>query len=184
MKGVVRLNEADLINQIKNGNNNAFRELYDLYFDYAIRVATVVMHNNATYVADAVQETFIRVYQNIHLYQAERPFKPWFYQILINECNRILKRNSKVISVGEIIERRRSDLEFENHRFVEYEDLYTAIQGLEQHNRIPIILKYLIGFKEQEIAEILSKNVNTIKSRLFKGRQKLKRFLEAKEEAN
>lgn len=178
------MSDLEIIKKIQDGNKSAFRDLYDLYFDYAIRVATVVMNNNAMYAADAVQETFIRVYQNIHLYQTDRPFKPWFYKILLNECNRILKKNSKVVSVGEFSERDQSQTELENHQFVEYEDLYDAIRELQSHNRIPIVLKYLNGFKEQEIADILEENLNTIKSRLFKGRQKLKQFLGAKEEAN
>ncbi|OIJ13642.1 RNA polymerase subunit sigma-24 [Anaerobacillus alkalilacustris] len=175
------MSEQELIKEIQSGNQTAFKDLYDKYFDYAIRVATIVMNRQATYAGDAVQETFIRVYQNIHLYEGDRPFKPWFYKILINECNRILKKNSKVVSVAEIIEREQTQTD---HDFVEYEDLYDAIKGLEPHNRIPIVLKYLNGFKEQEIANILEENVNTIKSRLFKGRQKLKQFLEAKKEAN
>ncbi|WNF36861.1 sigma-70 family RNA polymerase sigma factor [Bacillaceae bacterium IKA-2] len=179
-----KLSDLEIIKSVQNGNKSAYRELYDLYFDYAIRVATVVMNNNATYAGDAVQETFIRVYQNIHLYQADRPFKPWFYKILLNECNRILKKNSKVISVGEFSEREQPQTELANKQFVEYEDLYHAIGELQPHNRIPIILKYLNGFKEQEIADILEENINTIKSRLFKGRQKLKQFLVAEKEAN
>lgn len=179
-----RLNDQEIIKQIQSGNDSAFRNLYDLYFDYAIRVATVVMNHNDSHAADAVQETFIRVYQNIHLYQADRPFKPWFYKILLNECNRISKKNSNVVSVGEISERQQPQTELDNHQFVEYEDLYHAISELEPHNRIPIVLKYLNGFKDQEIADILEENLNTIKSRLFKGRQKLKIFLEAKKEAN
>lgn len=42
---------------------------------------------------------------------------------------------------------------------------------------MPIILKYLNGFTEKEIAEILDINVNTLKSRLFKGRERLKKAL-------
>lgn len=166
-----------MIRQIQNGNQTAFRQLYDLYFDYAIRVATVVMNNQALNAADAVQETFIRVYQNIHLYDPDRPFKPWFYKILLNECNRMLKKNSKIIPVAEIMESEPPNTDDD------FEDLYQAIQALEPKNRVPIVLKYLNGFKEQEIAHILEENVNTIKSRLFKGRQRLKRFLESKEEA-
>lgn len=179
-----KLNEHEIIKQIQSGNNSAFRNLYDLYFDYAIRVATVVMNHNDSLAADAVQETFIRVYQNIYLYQLDRPFKSWFYKILLNECNRILKKNSKVVSVGEISERQHPQAELEIHQYIQYEDLYHAIGKLETHNRIPIVLKYLNGFKEQEIADILEENLNTIKSRLFKGRQKLKTLLEAKKEAN
>lgn len=175
------MSEKDIIKQLQNGNNSAFRDLYDMYFDYAIRIATVAMNNNTSHAADAVQETFIRVYQNINLYELGRPFLPWFYKILLNECNRILKNNSKIVSVGEIIESGQIETD---QPFVQYEDLYQAIGALDQHNRLPIVLKYLNGFKEQEIADILEVNVNTIKSRLFKGRQKLKTFLEKQKEAN
>ncbi len=176
------MKDSELVLQIQNGDQQAFRNLYDLYFDYAIRAATIVMNHNESHAADAVQETFIRVYQNIHLYHSDRPFKPWFYKILLNECNRILKRNSKVLRVGKIVENKQYQSNLETQDFVEYEDLYHAIQKLEPHNRIPIVLKYINGFKEQEIADILEQNVNTIKSRLFKGRQKLKQFLQSEKE--
>jgi RNA polymerase sigma-70 factor (ECF subfamily) len=61
--------------------------------------------------------------------------------------------------------------------FEEYEELYKAVDSLTDKLRIPVILKYLKGFKEAEIAEILDLNVNTVKSRLYKGRQKLKKAL-------
>ncbi|MEK9196847.1 RNA polymerase sigma factor [Ureibacillus sp. 179-F W5.1 NHS] len=180
------MKEAEIVHQFQNGDASAFRNLYDLYFDYAIRAATIVMNNNHFYAKDAVQETFIRVYQNIHLYDPSKPFKPWFYKILLNECNRILKRNSNVISIGDRIGmlEQEGHLKEEMSRYVEYENLYDAIQKLDYHNRIPIILKYLNGFKEQEIAEIMDENINTIKSRLLKGKQKLKRFLSSDKEGD
>ena len=174
------MKEKEMIQQIKNGDVRAFRELYDLYFDYAIRVATIVMNHQRSNATDAVQETFIRVYQNIQSYDTSRPFKAWFYRILINECNRILKRDGKILSVGEIMVETKNDGQMgeDISRFTEYESLYSAIESLEQHHRIPIVLKYLNGFKEKEIAEILNENINTIKSRLYKGKQKLKRLLQ------
>jgi RNA polymerase sigma-70 factor (ECF subfamily) len=68
--------------------------------------------------------------------------------------------------------------EEDDYSFEEYEDLYKAIESLEDGNRIAITLKYLKGFKEAEIAEILGININTVKSRLFKGRQKLRNIIE------
>lgn len=175
------MKDSEIALQIQNGNRQAFRALYDLYFDYAIRVATIILNHNQSYAADAVQETFIRVYQYIHLYQADRPFRPWFYKILVNECMRILKKNAKVITIGEGIEQQHSTKP-ETDRLVENDELYGAIQKLEPHHRIPIVLKYLNGLKDREIAEILDENINTIKSRLFKGRQKLKLLLQEEKE--
>ncbi|WP_205417571.1 RNA polymerase sigma factor [Paraliobacillus quinghaiensis] len=184
IKGVKHLLESEIIERLKSRDQQALRDLYDVYFDYAIRTATIVMNHNNSYAEDAVQETFIKVYQNIHLYHSDRPFKPWFYKILLNECNRILKRNSKVVSVEEVRHEHDQTEETYLHHLLEYEVLYLAIQKLELHNQIPIVLKYLNGFKEQEIAEILDENVNTIKSRLYKGRQKLRKYLEAEKEVN
>lgn len=178
------MTDQELVVCIQDGDTQAFRVLYDRYFDYAIRTATIIMHHNESYAADVVQETFIRVYQNIHLYHVDRPFKPWFYRILINECNRLLKKNGKVVSVGDFVLQHEESALPETHYFVEYEELYNAIQKLEPHNRVPIILKYLNGFKEKEIADMLEVNINTIKSRLFKGRQKLKGFLQIEREGN
>jgi len=180
------MKELEIVQQIKNGDVQAFRDLYDLYFEYAMRVATVVMNHQSSNAKDAVQETFIRVYQNIKGYDTSRPFKPWFYRILINECHRILKRNGKIISVGEgFNEAEQDELAYEGiNQFIEHEDLYKAIESLEHHHRVPIVLKYLNGFKEQEIAEILDENLNTIKSRLYKGRQKLKGLLKNEKEGS
>jgi len=165
--------EKELLERVKNKDKQAFEELYNTYSEYALRVALAVTKDKAT-AADAVQETFIRVYKYIDSYDLNKPFKTWFYNILINECNRILSKNSKVILIEDFTS---TNLEKDNSKDENYDDLYTAIENLEDINRIPIVLMYLKGFSEAEISNILGVNVNTIKSRLYKGRQKLKKFL-------
>ncbi|AOY78233.1 RNA polymerase subunit sigma-24 [Clostridium formicaceticum] len=150
--------------------------LYDQYADYALRVATVITKNRM-YAADAVQEAFIRVYSNIHSFDEDKPFEPWLYRILINECNRILKNQSKTIPISNYLESHPPIIEEDAYHFQEYEELYDAIKGLEDINKVPIVLKYLKGFTELEIANILELNVNTVKSRLFKGREKLRKMM-------
>ena len=73
-------------------------------------------------------------------------------------------------------------LKKDDYHFEEYEELYAAIEALSDIYRIPIILKYLNDFTEKEIGEILSLNINTVKTRLYRGRQKLKKSLEKIEE--
>ncbi|MBS4538810.1 RNA polymerase sigma factor [Clostridium sp. D2Q-11] len=171
----------DIIREIKSGNKEAFEDLYNKYADYALRVAFAVTRSNAN-AADAVQETFIRINSNIDTFKDENPFDPWFYKILINECRRVLKINSIKNSSMDIMA---NDLYLSVNRtpkFEEYEDLYFAIEKLDEINRIPIILKYLKGFSEKDISHILSLNINTVKSRLYKGRLKLKNFLKVFDE--
>lgn len=169
--------EKDVIARVKEGDKRAFEQLYNEYAEYAIRTAFAITRNNAD-ASDAVQEAFIRVYRNIMFYDEERPFKPWFYRILVNECNRIMKRRSKVIAIDQYLNEDHSiGSQIDDYKFERYEELYAAIQELNEINRIPIILKYLNNFSEKEIAEILDININTVKSRLFKGREKLKQAL-------
>lgn len=165
-----------LLQRVRYKDKEAFEVLYNQYANYAMRVATAVTKSSAL-ASDAVQETFIRVYYNIDKFKPGRPFEPWLYRILINECNRILKKAINVSYINDHIENG-LDVSWEDeHHFEEYEELYRAIEDLDIKFRIPIILKYLKGFKEYEVAEIMDININTVKSRLFKGRQKLKKAL-------
>lgn len=168
--------ENELIIKIKSGDRAAFEELYNRYADQALRVAMAVTKDKMS-AADAVQEAFIRVYKNIDSFDKGKDFKPWFYRILINECNRLLSRNSKTILISDFFESDVDNSRYDDYNFQEYETLYKAVNKLNDINRIPIILKYLRGFTESEIAQILDVNINTVKSRLFKGREKLKKYL-------
>jgi RNA polymerase sigma factor (sigma-70 family) len=169
--------DREVLQRIRQGDNEAFAELYNKYADYSLRVAMAVTRNKAN-AADAVQEAFIRAYRNMHTFNLDKDFEPWFYRILINECNRLLGKNSNMVLFDDFIENNIESSIEDEYNFEEYESLYKAIESLEDNNRIPIILKYLRGFKESEIAEILGININTIKSRLFKGRRKLKNVIE------
>ena len=165
-----------LLQRIKNKDKKAFEELYNRYAAYATRVALAITRRSDL-AGDAVQETFIRVYFNIDKFQIGRPFEPWLYRILVNECNRILKQGKKVTYIGDYMDYDENFSHEDRRSFEEYEELYKAVDSLTDKLRIPVILKYLKGFKEAEIAEILDLNVNTVKSRLYKGRQKLKKAL-------
>jgi len=165
--------DQQYISEILNGNKQAFQQLYQQYADSAVRIAIAITRNHDL-AKDAVQETFIRVYRNLNQYDSSQAFDPWFYRILTNECNRIMKREGK-FSIYQSFQQKEFTIPDQERR--DFGELYEAIQGLKDHYRIPIILKYLKGFSEKEIAEILNMNQNTVKTRLLKGRQKLKETL-------
>lgn len=168
--------DKELILSLREGDERAFRELYDKYAGYALRVAAVVTKSKSS-AADAVQETFIRVYKSIKAFDINQPFMPWFYKILINECNRLMKNVFRTVYFSDYFDNNPSEAYKDEHRFEEYEELYGAIEKLKAIYRLPIVLKYMNGFSENEIAEILELNLNTVKSRLFKGRKKLREAL-------
>src|SRR5690625_1501481 len=160
-----------MIKKIKKGKKHAFKTLYERYTDYAHRTAYGISKNKYD-ASDIVQETFIKVYRNIDSFDVTKPFKPWFYQILVNEARRYMKKNTRqAISVEQ-----EEKLEFFHQKNQEQEndELNFALEQLDENDRYILILKYINGFKEREIADLLKLNINTVKSRLYKARQRLK----------
>ncbi|WP_144510577.1 RNA polymerase sigma factor [Bacillus sp. FJAT-22090] len=164
----------DIINEIKKGNRDAFRHLYEEYAGYAIRTAKAITRNDEL-AKDAVQEAFIRVYRHISSYDSALSFGAWFYRILVNECNRLLNKEKKNISIDTSLLENNAQLM--EHSKESATDLYAVIQNMADLYRIPLLLKYIKGFSEKEIAGILNLNHNTVKSRLFNGRSLLKEHL-------
>lgn len=168
--------ETRLIKKIKKGHQQAFRQLYDSYADYALRTAYSIMKNHSD-ASDIVQEVFIRIYRNIDSFDTNRPFKPWFYRILVNECRRHFKKPSQI------------ETPVDSNELIDYfhqkkdspplhENVEILLVQLSDEHRTVLTLKYLNDFSEVEIAEMLELNINTVKSRLYKARQKCKIILE------
>ncbi|WP_411748381.1 RNA polymerase sigma factor [Psychrobacillus psychrotolerans] len=165
----------DILEDIRNGSRDAFKQFYDMYENYAIRTAKAITRNDE-HAKDAVQEAFIRVYRNISSYNSTLPFDAWFYRILVNECYRILSKEKKNTPIDTSTMENKEQLR--EHSKENLSDLYSMIQNMADIYRIPILLKYIKGFSEKEIATILDLNQNTVKSRLFNGRNLLKTQLE------
>lgn len=165
------MKQDEWLAKIRAGDKESFRHFYEAYADSAIRTASAITRNREM-AKDAVQETFVRVYRRIASYNPSLPFEPWFYRILTNECLRLLKKEAPLSKFEH------PDLENDpslaEESFDQLADLYNTIQSLDDAHRIPLILKYVQGFSEKEIAGILSLNQNTVKSRLFKARKRLK----------
>lgn len=171
--------EQKAVKKILKGDKEAFRELYQEHADKALRVAVGIIQNKDL-AKDAVQETFIRVYRNIEKYDTALPFEPWFYRILTNECNRILKREANKLLIDR--EKMENAQNLSESRDEQADDVNEAIAMLEEEYRIPVVLKYIKGFTEKEIAETLEMNQNTVKTKLYKGRERLKEKLRLSED--
>jgi len=168
----------DILEEIKNGSRDAFKQFYDTYEGYAIRTAKAITKNDE-HAKDAVQEAFIRVYRNISSYKSTLSFDAWFYRILVNECYRVLTKEKKSTPMDTTTMEYSEQLT--EHPKENLSDLYSVIQNMADIYRIPILLKYIKGFSEKEIATILDLNQNTVKSRLFNGRNLLKNQLKMME---
>jgi RNA polymerase sigma-70 factor (ECF subfamily) len=176
--------DSELIPQIREGDLAAFEVLYDKYKGQVYRAALAITRDQGA-AEDILQECFLRVYKHIDRIDIERPLSPWIYRIAVNlSYNWVKKRKRWFPTLGEVMERFvRGDSHDSPEHVLEREELQRivqeAIHSLSFAQRVVIVLFHLNGFSLEEIAYILDCPVGTVKSRLYYGRQNLRRKLGA-----
>ncbi|HSU80180.1 MAG TPA: RNA polymerase sigma factor SigW [Candidatus Angelobacter sp.] len=179
----------DLIIMIKQGNQEAFRQLVDLYKRqvYAICFRMVGIPQEAE---DLAQETFLRAYTHIDRYHLDKKFSTWLYRIATNlSIDYLRKRKPSVYLDAEVPGTEGYTLQAQLHSgeptpdesVVQDEDrsrLMSAIGQLPIKYRTPIILKYIDDLSLLEISDILKLPVATVKTRIHRGREALKKRLQ------
>lgn len=122
---------------------------------------------------DLVQETFLRAWRSLDSLQKDEAAKAWLFTILRRENARLYERYRP-----ELVDIESQSLaeakEEEPERKMEQELLHQAINRLDADYRDPLLLQVIGGFSGKEIAAILDLNSNTVMTRLFRARSKLK----------
>jgi len=136
---------------------------------------------------DLTQEAFLRAYHQISSFDLSRPFGPWMRTLAANLCYNHLKR-ARLNRVP--LEDERDTLK-DNPKYgpegtleinQEHKVLYRAIRKLPDTQRMALELRHFQGFSYQEMADALNLPLNTVRSHLYRGRQKLAELLEEKNE--
>ena len=175
-----------LVRRTLAGDLDAFGELIQLYQSSVFNVCYRVLGNRHD-AEDLTQEAFIRAYKHLASYDQERPFGPWMRTLAANLCYNKLKR----IEVTQVALEDERDIETmspttnpENALEIsqEHQALYQAIWELPHSQRITLELRHFQGLSYQEMAEVMKLPLNTVRSHLYRGRQKLAELLEAVED--
>lgn len=161
--------ESD-VRRAQKGDKLAFTRLIKEMEVYLYRVSTSMMGSDQEGL-DATQETLIKAYLSLPTLKEPKYFKTWITRILIRECARIKRSQSKVISMAEVIGKMAQSND------VYHLDLKEAINTLEDECRIPVLLYYIQDIPLKEVALILEQPEGTVKSRLSRARKKLARYL-------
>ncbi|TFJ92390.1 RNA polymerase sigma factor SigW [Lentibacillus salicampi] len=176
------------IKQVKRGDQSAFEDIVSFYqnkiYQHCYR-----MLGNRHEAEDIGQETFIRAYVNIHSFDDKRKFSTWLYRIATNlTIDRIRKRKPDYYLDAEIRGTDGLDMYSQlatDHRLPEEEVqgmelqdyINQQISGLPPKYRSVIILRYLEEFSLQEISDILDIPLGTVKTRIHRGREALRKKL-------
>lgn len=144
-------------------------ELVRLAFSYV---------KDAEIAKDMVQNMFIKCYQNLDSFRFDAQIKTWLYRITINECKDYLKSwNYKMVHVRSFInETARSILPSTEKTVIDKynnEEMKLNIFSLPKVYREVIYLHYYESLKTEEIADVLDVPVNTVKTRIRRGKQRL-----------
>jgi len=179
--------EQALIKKAQEGDENAFRGIFNAYKERAVRMAYSVT-GNLVDAQDIAQDALIRIYKNINTFKEECKFSTWFYRIVVNLCRDFLRkkgRNRIMLNPQEDIEK--GGFEFPDKKnpspqkaLINKElgmKIDLAVAGLPQMQQIVFILKYKQQMKISEVSSVLGIAESTVKVHLFRAVGALKKKL-------
>lgn len=173
--------EISLVKKVIAKDEQAFKEMFDIYYGKAYAIALRIMNNDAD-AQDAAQETMLEVYRSIHKLNEPSYFYAWMIRIVISKCNRMYRKKSamsmdpeKLSKIAEFEEKRTYMLpEYASENAGEKDILLGLIYSLKKEMAIVLDMMYIQQLKLQEIADYLDISVNTVKTRAVRGRKLLK----------
>lgn len=124
---------------------------------------------------DAMQETFIKAYKNLHTFRGESSDKTWLFSIAINVC-RDMQRTSWFRNISRMVSLDSVQIQQPQKSEISHA-LMDEIMRLPKKYREVILLYYYEDMKQNEIAEILGVSVTTVCRRIEKARELLKDML-------
>jgi len=177
------MDEQDLIGKVQEGDEMAFAKIVNIYQHKIINFLWQLTGDYQKSV-ELAQETFMRVYFKANKYKPIAPLSSWIYTIASNLAKTEMKKTRRFPLVS--FESAETNITAKaaftgNPKNLDLiKELREVINSLHPRYKIPVILKDIEGFSQEEIAQILNKPVGTIKARISRGRNYLKKGLEEK----
>ena len=170
------MEDYEIIEKIKKGDENGINELYTKYGKQAYRTAYLITSNSYT-AEDVTQEAFVQSIKAIKTLKNPNSFKPWFYKILTRIAWKHAKKDTYCILVDEMTNRINTSACDEYFKDNKYDLLYEEINKLNEKLKTTIILFYFNEMSINEISKTMGCLEGTVKSRLFTAKRKLRKSL-------
>lgn len=182
------LTEQELVTRAKAGDDEAFAQLMR---DNEKRIynLTLRMTGNPDDAMDLAQETFLNAWRGLNFFKGDSAFSTWVYRLASNACIdhlRRKKRRQDISAPMPVDEEDNSQPDIPDERFqpeqeLERRELQRAVaQGLEQlsdEHRQVLVMREINGLSYQEIADVLDLEAGTVKSRIARARNSLRKIL-------
>jgi RNA polymerase sigma-70 factor (ECF subfamily) len=175
---------AQIVRLVLGGDTSSFERIITRYERRVMNIAMRILdcHDDAH---DAAQEVFLRVFRYLHRLDLEKPIEPWLMRTTVNVCRDLgrKKRQHQSTSLenapSESMTTSSTDdpyagLEEEQQRQM----LWKALACLSDNERVAIVLRDVEGLSTAEVAAILESPEVTVRSRISRGRLKLKEIVD------
>ena len=176
------IDETQLLEQLKSENqkNKAFKALISLYKERLYwHIRNIVKSHDDT--DDVLQNTFIKVYKNIHNFKGDSKLFSWLYRIATNESITFINKNAKRLHVTSeeiqqlAINNLASDVYFEGDAI--QLKLQKAIATLPEKQRLVFNMKYFEDIKYKDMADILETSEGALKASYHIAVKKIEAYL-------
>lgn len=176
------MDDIRFIENFKNGDTLAFGALVQKYQDRIYNLCRYLLDNPQD-AEDAAQDTFVKAFQGLKGFTPTSSFYTWLYRIAVNTCldhKRKFSLRSVLFSLGnnstpDDFPSRSPTPEAALAVKQSVQALHTALHRLSSKLRTVIVLKELEDLSYEEIAEILDVSVGTVKSRISRAREELRK---------
>jgi RNA polymerase sigma-70 factor (ECF subfamily) len=175
-------NFQETIECIRNGDRTAFRKLVTMYQQPAYRLAFRILGNEEE-ARDAVQESFIKIWQKIGSFDTSKEFIPWMYRILANtSIDRLRKiQRHAMIPIDLISQKLETMQQYDSTTSADNHELAILIKGiadmLPEKQKLVFILRDIEGMASGEVESITELTETSVKSNLYHARKKVRERL-------
>jgi len=188
--------EDALIASLREGSEEAYEILIQRY-DQPVYNLVCRLMDSPTEASDVVQEVFLKVFRKVRAFRGNSSLKTWIYRIAVNEaynhhrwfCRHQRKQvtldaadGAPIHAAEHLTDPGRSPFdqaaEHETHKLVE-----AALEKLNPKFRVAVVLRDIEDLSYEEIAAVLDISLGTVKSRIMRGREALRKILEERLEA-
>ena len=176
--------DRNLVRRAQAGDKDAFEALVRRHQHRVFAVAGGILRRRED-VEDVAQQVFVKAYFSLKRFDQRAAFSTWLYKITVNECWDLLRKKKVRPLLYEsdlsedqaqqfgAVEKPDSGQPDISEKLEAQEEVELLLDGLDERDRMMLILKEVEGFAIEEIAEILDLNANTVKVRLFRARRRI-----------
>lgn len=170
---MIIINLSNIIKNIADGDKNALKELYDIMSNDIYKFLLMFCRDKYT-AEDAVQETFVSIYENAKSYRMYKNPKAWILTIAKNKAISVIRANTRTTSL-DTFENDIEDMAQTENIILDKIQTEMLLSVLSEKDKKIVILHAVYGFKHHEIAKLMSMPLGTVTRRYKESIEKMRK---------